>query len=578
MTMEANTYYVSYFIDELYKSGVENVVISPGSRSTSLAMLASEHPNMKEWVHFDERSAAFFALGIAKVSQTPVVLICTSGTAAANYYPAVVEAYYSRIPLIILTADRPHELRDNGAPQAIDQFHMYGNYAKKFFEMALPESDFSMLTYSRRQASRACQIANSSHKGVVQVNFPFRDPLIPELELPKLWGESEEAAFLETVPSIETISNDYMDQLAKRIPIHKRIVIACGELVSQEELIAIKELADAWEVPIFADVLSNVRQLSHSHVISSFDVLLKNEELKKLFQANVVIRFGSMPVSKAFNQWLTKYPPDEYLVIDQDAGYREPTGNRATLINSEISPFVKGLLKQVPVLKNTDSIYTAQLQEADKLARNILEESTQHELTEGAVANVLAKKGNEGSTIFVGNSMPIRDMDTFFLSQQNEITVYSNRGANGIDGVISTALGVSTTSTDTTLMIGDLSFLHDYTSFLLAKKNNLSLRVIVINNNGGGIFSFLPQHDYQTHYEKLFGTPFDAPIKEMIESLDIPYSLVQTTDELATLVERPVKGLEVIEVQTNREENQQWHRHVTEKVHQEVKRHIKGEK
>ncbi|GAA0464987.1 2-succinyl-5-enolpyruvyl-6-hydroxy-3-cyclohexene-1-carboxylic-acid synthase [Alkalibacillus silvisoli] len=567
MTMNDNTYYVSYFVDELYQNGLEDVVISPGSRSTPLAMLFADHPHLNDWLHFDERSAAFFALGIAKAKKKPVALVCTSGTAAANYFPAIVEAYYSRVPLIVLTADRPHELRDNGAPQAIDQVKMYGDYVKHFHEMAIPEANDSLLKYSRRQASRAYTLANSSNKGVVQFNFPFRDPLIPDLQLDDLWGRHHEP-FLNHSGGKETVSNNEAEAILNSINKYNRGLIVCGELSSESEVEAVLKLAREWNTPVLADVLSQLRQFNDDDdelVISTYDALLKHDDFKEQYKPDFIIRFGSMPVSKPYFLWLMNHEPDLHIVVDEQSAYREPANIRTHLVYSEVNHLVEGLLAQGEYKSDQD--WTNQWINLDSETTAMLRELTKHDLTEGSVISVLSEFLPHGHTVFVGSSMPIRDMDTFFLKKRNRVNVNANRGANGIDGVVSSAFGMSAAGEEVTLVIGDLSFLHDYTSLLLGIKNHLKIRIIVINNNGGGIFSFLPQYQNDQHFEKLFGTPFNPPIKHMVESLGVNYHSVNYNEELAGLIKQPIEQIEIIEVKTNRDENFEWH--------QQIKQHVR---
>ncbi|MET3683620.1 2-succinyl-5-enolpyruvyl-6-hydroxy-3-cyclohexene-1-carboxylate synthase [Alkalibacillus flavidus] len=556
-TMANETYYVSYFIDELYQNGLTDVVITPGSRSTPLSMLFTDHPSIEEWIHFDERSAAFFALGIAKTTQRPVALVCTSGTAAANYYPAIVEAYYSRVPLLVLTADRPNELRDNGAPQAIDQIKMYGDYVKHYHDMALPSADEQLLQYSRRQASRAYTIANAARKGPVHYNFPFRDPLTPDLERPNLWGESE-SPYIASIGGYEGITQEDVRQVVGQVQELSRGLIVCGELTSDDEARAVLSLARQWQIPVLADVLSRLRQIGDEDplVITTYDALLKHESFQHKMAPDFVIRFGSMPVSKPYFQWMAKVQPSVHFVVDEQAGYRDHSNVPSTMIYSCIELLIESL---TAYSIDQDQAWVELWQSIDQQAKHQLKELASDSLTEGSVAHVLSQSVNDQQVIFVGSSMPIRDMDTFFLPEAKQVTVLANRGANGIDGVVSSALGAAAAGEDVTLLIGDLSFLHDYTTLLMAKKHNLRLRIVVINNNGGGIFNFLPQYQYDRHFEAVFGTPFDAPIGDMVKTLGMTYHFVESNEALGTILQQPISDLEVAEVQTERETNYAWH-------------------
>jgi len=571
MNMGQVTYYVTNFVSELALNGLEDVVISPGSRSTPLAMTFFEHPHIKEWVHFDERSSAFFALGLAKEKNKPVALVCTSGTAAANYYPAIVEAYYARVPLIVLTADRPHELRDNGAPQAIDQIKMYENFTKYFHEMALPESKEEMIRYARIQASRAYMNANSNRKGVSHLNFPFRDPLIPNFELDNLWGEAKEPILKHINGDEQILPHDVLS-IVQSLKNKERGLIVCGEILDEAEQLAILNLSKELNIPILADVISNLRKNKASHplVISTYDTILKDDLLKEQLRPDFIIRFGSMPVSKSYLQSLQSYPPSLHIVVDNDLGYREPAGINTTLIYSSAESFGKELLKYKPSIDVLED-YTNLWLKMDAAVQNVLK-TNEVELTEGTAALALSEASVDGDVLVVGSSMPIRDMDTFYLRSNRDVKLMANRGVNGIDGVVSTAIGIRAAGRKTTLLIGDLSFLHDYTSLFIARQYELSLRIIVINNNGGGIFSFLPQAKEKRQFEALFGTPFSPPIKQLTQAIDATYYEPKTFNEFSDLIQKPIEGIEIIEVITDREENVLWHREKWDQSLREIKK------
>src|SRR5690625_3739819 len=260
---EKLTRYVANFVDELACSGLTHVVISPGSRSTPLAILFSEHERIKEWVLIDERSAAYFALGIAKKAKKPVALVCTSGTAAANYFPAIVEAYYARVPLVVLTADRPHELRSVGASQTIDQMNMYGKFVKDFKEMELPDDASYMLRYVRSRAARAVREAEQENEGPVHQNFPFREPLLPDLTLQNLWGEQDGSCYNQSYSGNRRLTGEQLTRLSEKIQQHKRGLIVCGPQVDESLGIAITALSEQLNIPVLADPLSQLRAGDH---------------------------------------------------------------------------------------------------------------------------------------------------------------------------------------------------------------------------------------------------------------------------------------------------------------------------
>ncbi|MBR7553612.1 2-succinyl-5-enolpyruvyl-6-hydroxy-3-cyclohexene-1-carboxylic-acid synthase [Allobacillus sp. GCM10007491] len=573
MNMGEASRYLTNFVDELAQNGMEHVVISPGSRSTPLALTFTEHPAIQEWVHFDERSSAFFALGMAKSKQKPVALVCTSGTAAANYYPAIVEAYYSRVPLIVLTADRPHELRDNGAPQAIDQIKMYGDYVKYFHEMAIPEAAPSLITYARRQAARAYSQAETTQPGAVQLNFPFRDPLIPDFTLENLWGNAT-GNYVTGITGHEQLHPSQTETLIHQLKDLSKGIIVCGELPGDTDVEAIHQLAEHWNVPIFADVLSHVRHgnKGNAQVISTYDAILKDEKIAHTLEPDFILRFGAMPVSKPYLKWIQAVPLKHHIVVDQASGYREPASLETTMVYSEPNELVQQLLNSSVQLKG-DMAWLEMWTKMDEKAMQEIRGTVEGEqLTEGKVAFELTEAANTDDVIFVGNSMPIRDMDTFSLAKKEKIRIHGNRGANGIDGLISTATGFAATGNSVTLFLGDLSFLHDYTALFIARKYELNLRVVVVNNNGGGIFSFLPQNTEADHFETLFGTPFNPPIKTLAEAVGYRYHQPKTSEEFQQLVRQPISGMEIIEVVTDRDENKQHHRALWQRITESIQK------
>lgn len=334
---EIVTRYTANFVDELVQSGVTDVVISPGSRSTPIAMTMTEHPDLKQWVIIDERSAAFFALGIAKNKNRAVAIVCTSGTAAANFFPAIVEANYSRVPLIVITADRPHELRDVGAPQSIEQIKLYGDYAKSFHEMAIPEADPKMLNYARSTASRAVHTALEGNAGPVHLNFPVREPLIPDFSLDNLWGSTHGEAYYPTMDGARRLSVYQHFLLFCKFESKQKILFVCGPQMDSEFAEVVVELAEKWQAPILADPLSQVRSGLHpkGHVIEGYDALLRSETIRKELQPDVILRFGAMPVSKAYLFYVKDHKNIPQYIVESESGYREPAGNKTEFIYAD---------------------------------------------------------------------------------------------------------------------------------------------------------------------------------------------------------------------------------------------------
>jgi 2-succinyl-5-enolpyruvyl-6-hydroxy-3-cyclohexene-1-carboxylate synthase len=571
---DALTAYAASFVDELAQNEVKHVVVSPGSRSTPLALLLVEHPDIEIHINVDERSAAFFALGLAKALKEPVGLLCTSGTAAANYYPAVIEAFYSRVPLIVLTADRPHELRDVGAPQAIDQIHLYGRHVKWFVEMALPESTDGMMRYARTVGARAVATAAAEPAGPVHLNFPLREPLIPDLEQAKEYRQNKRTPAVLIDSGERSLSASQLEAVATTLSKAKQGIIVCGELPHPEMKEAIVALAKELAFPVLADPLSQLRSGSHDKavIIDAYDTFLRDETAKAAFRPEVILRFGAMPVSKPLLLFMKKQKQAITLVVDGGAGWREPAGLATNMIYSEEKDFCLRIAESIT--SSPDDEWLRLWQTVNGATKDALASvRDEAELSEGKLFALLADMMPLESTLFVGNSMPIRDLDTFFLNNGKGIKTIANRGANGIDGVVSTALGVSTVSKNTVLAIGDLSFFHDMNGLLAAKLQKQNITILLVNNDGGGIFSFLPQANERAHFETLFGTPHGLDFSHTAQLYGGKYNKVQNWDEFEKVFTESfeIQGLKIIEVPTERESNLQKHRNLWSFVSQEIK-------
>ncbi|MBM7600725.1 2-succinyl-5-enolpyruvyl-6-hydroxy-3-cyclohexene-1-carboxylate synthase [Virgibacillus halotolerans] len=570
---EILTRYTANFVDELIKNGLTNVVISPGSRSTPLALTFTEHPDIKEWVIIDERSAAFFALGIAKQTKHPVALVCTSGTAAANYFPAIVEAHYSRVPLIILTADRPHELRDVGAPQAIEQIKLYGDYVKWFQEMALPESSPSMLQYVRNKAARAFYMAQEGNPGPIHLNFPFREPLNPDFSLDHLWGEASQKSSTPTLDGRKQLAEEQLLSLVKKLQDKRKGVIVCGPQVEDAFAEAVVDLAVSWGLPILADPLSQIRSGKHAkdHIIEGYDAFLKSETIRKRLKPDFILRFGAMPVSKPYLFYVKEHQDAMQFIVENHTGFREPTGNVTEFIFADPIPLCKDLVDTTKKC-NTEATWLGKWQQMNRIAKKHLLGEAEKQITEGEAVRGLLEVLPEESSLYVGNSMAIRDVDTFFMTTEKDMTILANRGANGIDGMVSSGIGAAAAGKPVTLLLGDLSFFHDLNGLLAAKHYQLNITILLINNNGGGIFSFLSQASDKNHFEALFGTPLDIDFKHVIAMYGGKYAIANNETALKAMLKDcyNYQGLSVIEVQTDRSDNVDWHKKKWQAIEQEI--------
>lgn len=579
--IEALTDYTAAFVTELTKVGVKDVVVSPGSRSTPLAMMLAENKELNLHIHVDERSAAFFALGIAKSSQRPTIILCTSGTAAANYYPAIIEANISRVPLIVLTADRPHELRDIGAPQAIDQINLYGKHVKWFVEMALPENTQAMIRYVRSVCGRAVATALRAPAGPVHLNFPFREPLIPRIDKEDLFECSERTHGYVNVRTGEmTLPDDQMSDIASELTRYDKGLIICGPFENgsfAEEVIALAQLL---KYPIIADPLSQLRSGTHcgDQIITSYDSFLKEERVKEYFKPDVIIRFGAMPVSKSLLQFLQKYADVRQFIIDGGAGWRDPSTTGTDMLHCDERKFCQILTKMIT--SKQEITWLEKWEKIDQLTKQQLYAvKDKSSLSESKLFCSLVDMLPNDATLFVGNSMPIRDLDTFFHFNNKSIQVMGNRGANGIDGIVSTALGVAKVKQPLFLIVGDLTFFHDLNGLLAAKLYDINIKIIVINNNGGGIFSFLPQSQYPQKFELLFGTPLDLDFSHAVKMYGGQYTTTTNWDQFRNAFTNAVEfyGLSVIEITTNRDENVHEHRSLWKNVSREINAVLDGE-
>lgn len=546
------TEYVSAFTHSLVQAGVQRAVISPGSRSTPLAYAFMKQEGMETYRQIDERSAGFYALGLAKATNSPVVLVCTSGTAAANYFPAIVEAFYARVPLIVVTADRPHELREVGAPQAINQINLFGAHVKWSADLPLPEQA-NRLDYLARHLARAAAVAETAPKGPIHLNVPFREPLGIDFE-----QSYESAGELKRFASSQQLSAEAQAFLLEALDQPSGLLIA-GEhtgSISEEQWEFIRKLG--W--PVLADPLSNLRanvpEDVHGMIIDSYDALLKNEGFAEQIVPDVVIRIGPQPVSKPLSLFLAKIKPECYIVIDESPMLRDPQ----SVVTHHIQQDSSALWK-LELGDSTERTYLGKWMKAAELTRNLLAQHCSREIDEGVLAKAMFEE-LDGCDLTVSSSMPIRDADTYFQVTERDVKIYANRGANGIDGVVSTAFGIQAANRRPGyLLIGDLAFLHDLNGLIASKLQSADMTIVVMNNDGGGIFSYLPQSQEERYFEDLFGTPTGIRFKAAAEMYDAEYFSAVTVEELQhalrTSKDKPVR---IIEVTTNRAHNVTTHR------------------
>jgi len=565
------------FVLELAAAGIRDAVICPGSRSTPLALAIRSCAAINTRVLLDERSAGFFALGLARVSRRPVAIVVTSGTAVVELAPAVIEARLSRVPLVVLTADRPAEMRDRGAPQTIDQAGVFGRSAKWFVELPLFDGEAATSAHVRGVAGRAVAMAAEGPAGPVHLNVPFREPLLPDGPLASPLEGVPARAFTDVVTGPRTLGAGEVDRLLARLVGHERGLIVAGPDDDPGLPAALARLADATGFPILADPLSGLRTGPHdrSLVIARGDLLCRPGPWIETHEPELVIRTGAMPTSKPIVELLARRRP-ELIVLDGEGGWRESALLPATFVHADATTTVEAIVPRLAG-RAGDSVWVAEWLAADRTAGAAMVGwlGALDEPFEGTPFPILAEALPDGALLWAGSSMPVRDMDTWLPSTDRAITVRSNRGANGIDGVISSALGAAAAGNGpVALVIGDVSFLHDVSSLAMARQQGLSLAIVLVDNDGGGIFSFLPQAAANApgtglpeHYEELFGTPHGTDLPAVIAAFGAAFRQAGASDLPAAIREAVGKpGVNVVHLRTERARNLALHREVASVV------------
>ncbi len=544
-----NSLWSGVLVETLARCGLKQAVISPGSRSAPLVFALARHPRIEAVPVLDERSAAFFALGLAKRTRRPVALVCTSGTAAANFFPAVIEAHESGAPLLVLTADRPPELRDCAAGQAIDQQKLYGGHVEFYHELAVPEASEPLLRYLRQTVAHACTRAQG---GPVHLNCPFRDPLAPV--------EDASARALE-----KKIDEDFFAHLAPppaaaraitawQRPVTARGLIVAGPCLSADPALhaaAIVRLGATLGWPVLADALSPVRHHAGAGaaVVAAYDAILRSERAGRELAPRQVICFGGWPTSKVLRGWLESVQA-ETVMVSPGAANRDGLHGRTRHLPLAAENFSA---EGTPA---ADPGYVLSWRKAEAAARASLDgalDSTA-ELFEGKAVWLLARHLPAATPVFVASSMPVRDAEYFWPADDRRRVLFFNRGANGIDGTLSSALGIAHgADRPAVLLTGDLALLHDANGFLLRSKLRGSLTVVLINNRGGGIFEHLPVAQFDPPFEDFFATPQEVDFARLCAAHGAAHVPVRDWRHLADLVSvLPAGGLRVLELRTDR--------------------------
>lgn len=558
-----NFFWSNIFIDQLAECGVKYACISPGSRSTPLTSAVAQSKQIKSYVIIDERTSGFFALGLAKQSSSPILIITTSGTATAELYPAIIEAYQNRVPLIIATADRPEYLRNSGANQTINQHNIYKNHIRFFYDTGLPEVSVKSIKNYKSNIAAGLKIAVTENKGPVHFNFPFEKPL-------------EQNSFTETIDDT-IISASLPEQVSfycktESKLLSKEIKTVTNQLIknnaglitvgpgnfSEDFINLLQNFSSKFALPIFADASSGLAFRSNRiiNLISNFDSILRHELFNSFFSPKLIFHFGRTVTSPRLEEFIIKTGAKRFII--NQFGDMFDSRKRSTVLKTDEITFLKSFLKgdfeftesalqKLTALKSLDEdvekIKISQLLNFDKI-------------NEPAILLKVLEAIPPNSNLMISNSIPIRDLDFFASSLNKNINVFQNRGASGIDGVVSTALGICAQSKEPTyLVIGDLSFYYDINSLLIAKQYKIPLIIVLINNNGGSIFRFLPISDYKNVFDKYFLTPTNLDFSKLALAFDSGYKELRNYKDVLNhiKVSNVRKTTAVYEIKTNSE-------------------------
>jgi len=546
--MDVAQSFAATFVDELAAQGVEFACVSPGSRSAPIAMALQRHPRIKVLIHIDERCGSFFAVGLGKATGKPAVVLSTSGTAAAEFHAAVIEAAYSRTPMIVLTADRPPELQGVGANQAIDQQHLYGSAARWFFDPGVPVELPNAARLWRRLAARA--VAESA-AGPVHLNLPFREPLVP----PPGQVPSAEAGPTQAVTSGRLLPNQaQVASLASALQRSQRPLVVAGALRDGERLApALQRLG----MPLLAEPTSQLRRAESGSAIESYEAVLR-AGWSLQHGPDLVIRVGATPTSRVLNRWLAAAAAPTFL-IDPDRVWRDEDHVATNVMACDPQP----LLEALPVVERAG--WRERWIGAGKRATAAIAATlVSTPLHEGHVVRALSTRLPDPGQVFIGSSMPIRAADSFWPIARPQQRFFANRGASGIDGLVSSGLGLATgrDPSPTVLLLGDLSLYHDMNGLWALQRHGIRATIVVCDNNGGGVFNFLPQAEHQDVFEEIFATPLGLDLSQVARLYGLVYSPVSDRSGLepaiADAIAAPTPTMVVVKMR--REDSVSGHR------------------
>lgn len=557
-----NMFWGGIMAEVLARLGVQYTVIAPGSRSGPLVIGFVTNKKLRAIPVLDERSAAFFALGLAKQTYRPVVLIISSGTAAANVYPAIIEARMSKVPLIVLTADRPPEMRECHSKQTIDQVKIYGDYPLFYKEIGLPEANYDLFYYLRQTISHAFERSLYPQAGPVHLNIPFRNPLAPiqDYAFGDFLNEFDLEQFFSTVTQYSNREIDY--EINRESSVYKEIASTAKGLIlvgtvqyqNPEEFVELlSEFAMNLGWPVLAEGLSPVRnyEANFPALITRYDTILRNPDLAELLKPEHVIQIGNLPTSKVLRAWL-KANKAKTWILEPSSENIDPTHGNVTFVRTNPSLFMKYFDGNSFSPKNTSyaELWNKLDEQSDTLIANSMQKCDWP--FEGKVAWLLSTNLPESTPVFVATSTPVRDVEFFWQKNDRKIQMYFNRGANGIDGIVSTALGVAHDNKPSVLLVGDLTLLHDSNGLLIKNYFKGSLTIVLINNNGGRLFEFLPIAQLGDIFEDYFVTPQNVSFEKLAQYHGLDYYQPESWNDFCSLiVTLPQEGIRIIEMLTD---------------------------
>ncbi len=568
-----NLLWATVIVDELARSGVENAVIAPGSRSTPLVIALAQHPRIKVYSLIDERSAAFFALGIGLATGKPAALLCSSGTATANFYPAIIEAHYSNVPMLVLTADRPHELRDSGANQTVDQVRMFGGHVLWSVDVAAPESNPSevMIRSLRTLANRAYATACGPIGGPVHLNFPFRKPLEPTPVPTDNTGvrgspRNDERPYTAIMRGRLLPTPEQLDDICTVIERSPRGLVVAGPRTPQGVGPALARFSQGTGYPVLADPLSGLRWSPELDVIGGYDTFMPGSAL--FDGVDLIIHVGALPASKALEDIFVKSRVPNVVLVTENGVWNDPYHRLSHLIHADAAAFFEGLAERV-TNRVVDTDWAQAWRQAEDATWAGLAANRDAAFFDGGAISTVADLMPMDSNLFIASSLPVRHLEQYGKPDSREVRVFCNRGASGIDGTVSSAFGVAAVSPIPTVLItGDLAFYHDMNGLLVAKRTGAKLIVVLINNDGGGIFKRLPITDFEPHFTELFLTPHGLDFEPAARLYGFDYACVTDYTALRQSFAAALNGPNsvIIEARTNTENDLATRAELTRRV------------